>query len=104
MCGDSLHHPISKFRVQLDLFNLWVLLGQLCLVFIEFLNKVEGLIRELGLAPVLIQMEEHVLELLPPVQVSSIPVFIFMGRMQLDKFENPSLLILLYQMLILIIG
>lgn len=38
LCGDSLHHPISEFRVQIDLFNLRVLLGQLCLVFIEFLN------------------------------------------------------------------
>ena len=35
---DSLHHPIPEFRVQLDLFNLWVLIGQLSLILIELLN------------------------------------------------------------------
>ena len=86
MSGDSLHHPISKFRVQLDLVDIWVLLGQLSLVFIKLLNKVEGLIRELGLAPVVIQMEEHVLELLPPMQVSPLLLLVLVPIVELYKF------------------
>ena len=86
MSGDSLHHPISKFRVQLDLVDIWVLLGQLSLVFIKLLNKVEGLIRELGLSPVVIQMEEHVLELLPPMQVSPLLLLVLVPIVELYKF------------------
>jgi hypothetical protein len=92
--GHGLNHPISKFRMQIDLsqFRIDRFVG--LNLFVVLMNEIEGLIRELDRLFFVIKMEQDVLKFLTPVQISPVTVLIFVSLVQLDVFKDPSLLVL----------
>jgi hypothetical protein len=104
MSRDSFNHPISEFRVKLNFIDFGIFFGEYGYTLIELLNEVECLISELDLFLVHIHVKEHVLEFFSPVKIPPLLVLVLMFIVQLNKFKNPTILVFLYMLLILLIS
>ncbi len=104
MSGHSFNHPISEFWVKLNFVYFGIIFGEDGFILIKLLDEVECRIRELDLLLVLVHVKEHVLELFSPMKVSPLLVLVLMFIVELNEFQNPSIFVLLYMLLILLIS
>jgi hypothetical protein len=96
---DGLDHPVSELGMKVNFA-----FGVALVLQVELVYQIECLVSELHLMSGIVEMEQSVLELFAPMQVSSFSVLRFMGSMELQILQDAPLFVFLDEIFVLIVS
>lgn len=89
--------------MEIDLLDAGALL-RLLFLLVVLLDEVECTVCKLDAVILLIKMEQGVLKLLAPVEVSTLAMLLLVRLVDLKELEEAALLVLLDEVLVLVVG